>query len=380
MAHILESRTSRLRLSISRKPVHYLRLSHGVSLGYRRNQKAGAWIMRVADGAGGNSIKAIGLADDFMPADGRDVLDFWQAQDLARKLHKPGQAAVITITEALDQYERDLENRGKDLMNVMRVRKHLPVALGRKAVTAVDADELAKWRDGLLKTLAPAGINRVTVVVKAALNLAADRDARITSRHAWQVGLKMFSNGHNARNIILDDGTVRQLIAAAHEMNRQFGLMVETAAVTGARTSQLARVTVGDVRLDPPSLLVPSSNKGRGQKPTTHVSVPITSALLGKYDLTRPAAAPLLLRKNGKPWRRADHSDPFKQLAKRCGLDPKEVTLYALRHSSIVRQLLAGVPIRVVAVGHDTSVAMIEATYSRHISGHADALIRAALL
>ena len=37
------------------------------------------------------------------------------------------------------------------------------------------------------------------------------------------------------------------------------------------------------------------------------------------------------------------------------GLDPHEVTIYALRHSSIVRQLLAGVPVRVVAVNHDTS-------------------------
>ena len=33
--------------------------------------------------------------------------------------------------------------------------------------------------------------------------------------------------------------------------------------------------------------------------------------------------------------------------------------MYALRHSSIVRQILAGVPIRVVAVNHDTSIAML---------------------
>jgi hypothetical protein len=56
------------------------------------------------------------------------------------------------------------------------------------------------------------------------------------------------------------------------------------------------------------------------------------------------------------------------------------VTIYALRHSSIVRQLLAGVPVRVVAVNHDTSVVMIERTYSRHIGDYADALARVALL
>ena len=46
----------------------------------------------------------------------------------------------------------------------------------------------------------------------------------------------------------------------------------------------------------------------------------------------------------------------------------------------IVRQILAGVPIRVIAVNHDTSVAMIERTYSRHIGDHADLLARGALL
>jgi len=54
--------------------------------------------------------------------------------------------------------------------------------------------------------------------------------------------------------------------------------------------------------------------------------------------------------------------------------------MYALRHSNIVRQLLGDVPIRVVAVNHDTSVTMIERTYSRYIGDHADALARRALL
>jgi hypothetical protein len=48
--------------------------------------------------------------------------------------------------------------------------------------------------------------------------------------------------------------------------------------------------------------------------------------------------------------------------------DGEPVTSYALRHSSIVRGLLASVPIRVVASHHDTSVAMIEKNYSRFIT------------
>jgi len=64
----------------------------------------------------------------------------------------------------------------------------------------------------------------------------------------------------------------------------------------------------------------------------------------------------------------------------RAGLDPSKVTIYALRHSAIVRQILAGVPIRVVAVNHDTSIVMLERTYSRYIGDHSDGLARRALL
>lgn len=80
------------------------------------------------------------------------------------------------------------------------------------------------------------------------------------------------------------------------------------------------------------------------------------------------------------PWKKSDHSRRFARVVEATGLDPDEVTINALRHSSIVRQLLAGVPVRVVAVNHDTSVVMIERTYSRHIGDHADALARVALL
>ncbi len=53
--------------------------------------------------------------------------------------------------------------------------------------------------------------------------------------------------------------------------------------------------------------------------------------------------------------------------------------MYALRHSSIVRQILRGVPVRVVAINHDTSVAMIERNYSAFISDPTDGLTRAAV-
>jgi len=60
--------------------------------------------------------------------------------------------------------------------------------------------------------------------------------------------------------------------------------------------------------------------------------------------------------------------------------DPAYVTMYALRHSSIVRMLLLNVPIRLVASLHNTSVAMIEKHYSRYIVEYSDEISRKALL
>src|SRR5206468_4546274 len=94
----------------------------------------------------------------------------------------------------------------------------------------------------------------------------------------------------------------------------------------------------------------------------------------------RAAIAPLLVKPSGEPWRKSDHTRLFARAVVVAGQDTAEVTIYALRHSSIVRQLLANVPVRVVAVNHDTSVAMVERTYSHHIADHADALVRGAML
>ena len=79
----LETRTARLKLAVRAKPYDFTTISPGIALGLRRNRAAGVWVVRVADGRGGNWTKRVGLADDFEAADGEHVLDFWQATDKA---------------------------------------------------------------------------------------------------------------------------------------------------------------------------------------------------------------------------------------------------------------------------------------------------------
>jgi integrase len=386
----LETRSSRLRLPVAKKPA-FVKIGPGIGLGYRRNTTAGTWVVRVADGRGGNWTKAIGAADDFDEADGKAFLDFWQAQDRSRAIARGRRAEdaedgrPITITKALDQYEADLEIRGGDLGNVARVRAHLSDSLARKTVALVTTRDLRSWRDELADELAPASVNRTANALKAALNLAADNDERITSRRAWETGLAAIHDAEESRNVILPEADIRTIIGKASEQSAEFEVLTEAAAVTGARVSQLARLEVQDLQdgRSDPRLMMPSSRKGRGQKKISRRPVPIPAGLATRLAETvrgRASDARLLVKPSGEPWKKSDHSRLFARSVRAAGLDPDEVTINALRHSSIVRQLLAGVPVRVVAVNHDTSIAMIERTYSRYIGDHADALARVALL
>jgi integrase len=383
----LETRARRLKLPVRKKPFAVL-ISPGIHLCYRRNQRVGSWVVKAQDGRGGYWTDAFAHADDTEAADGGTILDYWQAVDRARGLARSNAGAgdkPITVATALAEYEADLRARGGDIGNVARVRVHLPDALADKLVGTLTARDLQRFRDAQIKKgLARDTVNRTGHALKAALTLAADRDERIANRAAWKIGLAALPNAGQARNVILADDKVLELIAGAYSLGHEFGLLVEVCAITGARVSQIARVEVRDLEDDrtAPRLLMPSSRKGRGRK-IERRPVPIPMSLAAKLKAAstgRAVEAPLLLKPSGDLWRKSNHAYLFARAALTAGLDPAAVTIYALRHSSIVRALLANVPARVVAAGHDTSISMIERTYSKHISDHADSLSRRALL
>ena len=388
----LETSTSRLRLPIQKKP-HWHRLRPGLSLGYRRNEGPGTWSIRATDGKGGKSLKRFGVADDYEPADGALIFSFTQAVEAARKLTRGGDdkaGQLVTLKGALAAYEADLRSRGASAHNATWPLAHLPAALLARPIALIDAAELRRWRDSLSSPdRAPATVNRLIKAVRAALNLAAEHDPRIKSRQPWQVGLQPLPDATRARDCILTDDEVRALIAAAHAREGRFGLLIETLAVTGARPSQVARLEVGDLRVAEAKLMMPKSGKGGGKlrvkKKVERISVPITPALTARLKAAaagRSANAPLLLWQGDRSWGiepSANYRAGFRAIVAEVGLDP-ETTAYALRHSAIVRELIANVPIRMVAATHDTSVTEIERHYSKFITEHSDLLSRKALL
>ena len=392
----LETRTARLKLAVRRKPYSGPSLARGVALLYRRNKGNGAWVLKASDGHGAYWTKAIAEADDHDESNTKTILNFFEAQDQAKKLARGEDGstgnAPITVDGALKDYRRDLEARGANPYNADWPRLHLSSVLLSKPVALLAATELKKWRDGMLGAMAPATINRLGRCLCAALELATQYDERIQNRQAWEIGLANLPDAQEARNVIIPDDKVREFVGSAYELDHQFGLLTDTLATTGARPSQAARLLVSDLNDHPlrPKLMMPKSGKGGGRnrsaKKAERYSVPITPTLAVKLKAAakgRADDAPLLVQSDGSAWGnnpgQSYHRDVDKVVTA-IGLDFDEVTMYALRHSSMVRQLKLNVPIRIIASTHDTSVAMIERHYSRYITEHSDDISRRALL
>jgi integrase len=392
----LETRTARLKLAVRRKPYSGPSLARGVALLYRRNKTNGSWVLKASDGHGAYWTKAIAEADDHDESNGKTILTFFEAQDQAKKLARGGDdsadSAPISVDSALTAYRRDLEARSANPYNADWPRLHLTSVLLSKPVALLTSTELKKWRDGLLGTMAPATINRLCGCLCAALELAAQHDERIHNRRAWEIGLAGLPDAQEARNVIISDNKVREFVSVAYGVDHQLGLLADTLAITGARPSQAARLRVEDLHDHPvrPKLAMPKSGKGgsrnRSAKKAERYSVPITAQLATRLKQAakgRADDAPLLLQSDGHGWGDNPGQRYHREVGKivtAIGLDPDEVTMYCLRHSSIVRALLLNVPIRLVASLHNTSVAMIERTYSKYITEHSDDISRRAML
>jgi hypothetical protein len=384
----LQTPTSRARLKPRGKP-YLARLIPGVHLGYRAAQSGtGAWLVIASDGKGGQWQKVFAHADDKQPADGTSVLGYEQATHAARALARgdanAAAARPASIEEAITAYEADLTARGRRAYNARLVRHHLPPHLMAQPLSQITAKQMRHWRDGLIKGgMLPATVNRVLKPAHASFNLAAKLDPRVAANaHAWKTGLEALRNTVTARDVVLTDAQVMATVAAAYDVCPAFGLYVQVHAEIGARSSQLARIVVGDLHRD--KLMVPSSFKGRGGGKTDRTPVPITPGLAARLKAAaagRPANAPLLTKSDGKPWQPqiGDHRDRFERAARAAKL-PAGTTIYSLRHSSIARALLCGLPIKVVADWHDTSTGQIEAHYGRFLKHHYDDLVRGALL
>jgi integrase len=411
---LLETKTARADLPWRAAP-YYVAIGQGLDLGYRKgkrtndvDRRGGAWVARrYVGGANPYVVESLDArADDFEDADGAEVLTFWQAQDRARDRMDgnptvDAERGLQTVGEAVTTY---IEARVARSKHGRDASYRLASALKDEAFSArplaeITEKDLQHWIDGLPGKLAPATIRRTSNDLRAALTAAVDKNWRNlpdTIRNEIKAGLKPPPNaGGEARHALLTDADVRRIVDAAYEVDADFGALVLVLAATGARFSQVARITVAGLQVDAERLIVPASIKGKGDKKRPSIAVPVGPDVIARLKplvVGRAGQESLLMRwvhrQTGPatwervkraPWDAASLMQrPWRKTLDGARVAPIEP--YALRHSSIVRMLRKGIPVRIVAGLHDTSTAMIERHYSAHILDMADELARQAIV
>lgn len=401
----ITTRNARSKLPLG---VHFKSVDPGVHLGYRKTPTGGTWLVRWRSGVGYKQVP-LGIADDNLKG---DTLDYEAARRAAKAkvetVRKEAKAAAggapLTVRSVVEEYvatrdARDSQRKGRDVHSDAhsRLKRYLLSAPVADVALAVLAEsDLEKWRAGLPATLKRSTMSRLVNDLKAALNAGYARHRRVLDPmlpETIRQGLKLCHDGERdeteARdNVILTDAEVTRLLRAAGEIDAAQGWegdlfrLVVVLAATGARFSQAIRLRVGDCQRGQGRLLVPASRKGRGAKGASApvpVGKDVLDALLPAVT-GRPDSARLLERwrhrvvagdglrweRTGRgPWQSSELTRPWQAIRERAGI--LNAIPYSLRHSSIVRGIRGGLPIRLVAALHDTSVRMIERHYSKWV-------------
>jgi len=414
----IHERSARSRLKPSRQP-YWRAILQGFHLGYYKGPHKASWIarLRTLDPKPGYQTEALGEADDLVEADGKAVLSYAQALDkaihwkeLAEKGAAPALNAEITVREAVQDYiERRDARRAMQAGRTVRSDAHYKLTihvladkkLAGLTLARISEADLIAWQRRL-QAQAPSSRQRVANELKAALNQAwlthrraLPGDVPTTIRFGLQIQAGEVTIARARENQILADEQVRAIIAGARAIDADFGRLVALLAATGARFAQARRMCVGDVQASQCRLLVPQSFKGK-RKQVEYIRVAVGADIIAALEPMlegRRASAPLLERwrmrqatpTRWEPYERGPWKTPsemtrlWNRVIEGAGL-PRSTIPYALRHSSIVRGLRAGLPIRLVAALHDTSVAMIERHYSRWITEGLEELVARAVV
>lgn len=406
----------------------------GVSLGYRKGKGVSVWVVKVvidgdrieerlgsvADGDGGaDEALTYTAAVSAALTWGRQQASIIEA---SREVDRA--AAVPTVRSIVEAYERQRRKAaGGKATSVSALLAHLPPdsKFAKMRLAQVTDKAIEEWVGQLkrkpknrqwaktkrprkpktepaveLAPLKSTSRNRMVGDLRAALNIGASRHRKEIPGHIAieiKAGTRNEPIENEARMQLLTDGQVRAIVAASFEVDEDLGYVVFLAAVTGARFSQIVRLTVADVQVAKGRIMVPSSRKGRKRSPHPPVAVPIdagamarlvpllagragTERLLVRWAYKRVGNPPRWIKDTQRPW--GVSSETAKRWDKAVVLSglPDDTIMYALRHSSIVRGLIGGLPVRLVAALHDTSVLMIEKHYSAFITDMTDELAR----
>jgi integrase len=401
----IDSPTSRDELG-PRKAPYWRVLSQGRSIGYAKGKRGGTWValLYLADATPARRQTVLGSADDGVPADGLQVLNYSQAftkaltwfEDEARRakgLDVP--AGPFTLADACKDYLSDFELRSKKSLQGTRatINAHILPKLGKIQVGELTPTRIERWLAELVA--APARLrtrkgeaqqyralrsdpeskrrrmstcNRVFTILKAVLNRAFQR-GHVASDRAWKA-VKAFRQVDSARVNHLEPQDQIRVVNACPPGLRE---LVQAALLTGARFGELSRFQVRDFSASSQTLFVEFAKSGKSRH------IPLTEEGLGFFEsLTagRKGDEPLLLKANGESWGKNHHVRLLEEVFVTTGIKPV-LTFHELRHTYAVTLLRAGVELPAVAklLGH-ADTRMVEKHYGHFTPDWAARVLR----
>jgi integrase len=388
---LLDSRAAREKLPVQGKP-YYRSLGPGLHIGYRKGKSVGSWVARMYLGDQTYKVEKLAHADDKLDANGTNILDFWQAQDKARELHRQRSTGAVTaagpftVRRAVEDYLLWMEGNRKSAQDARYKADALILPeLGELDVAKLTAPVIREWQrkvaetparvrtrkgeDQNFKALSPsdpdavrrrrATANRVLTILKAALNHAW-REGKVASDGAWR-RVMPFKGVDVARVRYLTVAEAQRLVNACPPAFRS---LVQSALQTGARYSELGRLRVEDFNRDAGRLTIRVSKTGRPR----HVVLTEEGIELFTQLVTGKQRDELILTSaTGNAWGTGHQKEPIKTACTAARIEPA-ISFHILRHTWASLAVMNGVVPMVVAknLGH-TDTRMVEKHYG-HLS------------
>lgn len=361
-------------------------------IGYMRRQKYGVWYAQLALQGGREVRGRIGNADDDEPADGKLILSFPQALELAEKWCADAGASSpypenettdpefpelptappYLIGHALKSYLEWYRDNRQDYKRTYNIaRASLFPALWTKPLQDLTNVDMRRWmfqqsnspvmlradrnghRSYLPKRSADKDfirrrrttVNRKLHILRSALNHGLEL-GMIDTDVAWD-SVRTFRRTARTRNQFLELDQLAELLSHCEP---DLARLVSAAVMTGCRYGELRRLTVGDFDRGTGTLQVGGSSARAAR------TIQLTSEareLFSELSESREPGAPMLLRKDGTSWRSSSHHRPFKDACARAGLPP-DFRFQDLRNTFAAHAIMSRVPIEAVAalLGH----------------------------
>lgn len=418
----IDSRSARSRLRPNREP-YWSTLAPGEAMGYYRIASgAGTWWARVRLEDRRYLKKSIGTADDFVDADGQEVMTYAQAQAKAREWFGVARSAAgedarqtgpYTVADAMEDYWRDCERRGVKRVDRMTcgARLHILPELGSVEVERLSQGRIERWHLALAEAaphvrtrrfakkpaLGPkpkteeqrrkrkATANRILTILKGALNHAKHKRRVTCSADAWRE-VRPFAQADAARVRYLNLEEQARLVNGCEP---DFRRLVQAGLFTGARYGELTKLRLEDFDPVNESVFIQPGKSGKGR----HVFLTdegvayfreVTAGLRGG-DLLFTHEAFLDMRrvepetqtpvaKRHRDWKASDQKRPMKAACEAAGIEP--LGFHQLRHSYASALVNSGIPLAFVAqmLGH-SDTRMVE----RHYGHLAPSAVKATL-